>query len=160
LSHPIAAPDFWLSSGVSDLPAAIPFDTRNYWSLYADAVLHVPMQIVGAGEATAAYDPQATFVAIPSGTPATLLFERVDTGSHLTILAHRPVSLRLLSRRDSAIITMPASEWHCETMCKHTMNLAPETELADLIIQADGKGAVGLLSQFLLPRGGAFGSPP
>jgi hypothetical protein len=159
LSRPIVARDFWLWSGVSEVPDPTAFDPRNYWTLYADVVLHVPLHILGPGEANPPDDLQVTYMAIPSGTPATLLFERADPASHLTILARRPISGRLFSIRDGVSVTIPSSGWQCKIVCKLTMNLTPGLALADVIFQPDGKGAVRLLSQFLLPRGGAFGVP-
>jgi hypothetical protein len=155
------APDFWTSSGVSDIPKRS-FRGKNYWTAYAATVLKSPLQILGPETRPPIDAVYVRYFSTPAGDPLLVIYEPATSPwlGIVTLVAPRPLTGELSYRvAEATSATRSLVGWKCQSYCtmrwEEDRALRPET----IRVKPADVGPTSLLAQFFLPREGAYANP-
>lgn len=161
-SRALFAPDFWTSSGVSDIPNEQSSGGKNYWTAYAATVLKSPLQILGPETRPPIDAVYVRYFSTPTGAPLLVIYEPATPPSLgiVTLVAPRPLTGELSYRlAEATSATRSLVGWKCRSYCALRWEvdraLRPET----IRVKPADVGPTSLLAQFFLPREGAYANP-
>ena len=154
------APGFWTANGVSSIPGDSPFNNENYWTLYSKYVLGEKIYFSNAANKLGDNGVRVEYFPTPDGSPVVVFGEiKSNIFSNLFLLSSRPSAGVLFNKTNGLRLKEIArSDWTCSRYC--VMPIKKEIPVSDFAVgfQPSNSGSTGLLSQFFIERGSAYGS--